>query len=93
MEDQGFVVSVVSQLEESTVRVDSASWVRPERHALSSQDEVAFDRVQSAGAVESHEIPASDTSNNAGEQASSTDGVALETETRQGQPAGGLHEV
>lgn len=60
---------------------------------LSSQNEVFLDRAESAGAVKTHDIPAGNTSNDAGEETSGTDGVAFESEVGEGHSAGGLDRV
>ena len=51
VEDQGFVVTVVGQLEEGSVRVDSAVGVRPEGHVGSIEDALLDDASKAPAAT------------------------------------------
>jgi len=48
VENEGLVVTFVSQLEEGSVGVYGISQVRPEGHGLRAEDEIALKASQSA---------------------------------------------
>lgn len=90
VEEEGLVVPLVSQLEESSVGVDCVPEVGPQGQVLGAQEGFPLDRGHARRSVEVEQSVAEFGADHAGEESGDGDGDPAEGEDGEGEPAGGL---
>jgi hypothetical protein len=93
VEDQGLIVPLIRQLEESPIRVHCVSEVRPKRKVLRRKQGLSGDRAQSAASVERNQVVAENSSNYAREKSSGGQGYSSEGKDGQRESSRGLIEL
>ena len=93
MEDEGLVVTVVSQLEVGTVGIDSVPEVRPQRQVLGREEGLSLDGIESAASVQAEDFVSDEGSSKARYQSRDGNGDSTEGEDGQGESARGLFRI